>query len=285
MYCLESIEEMPVIEEDITEAVEEGISINNSWGVKRIVVESGKVKGVEFKKCVSVFDANKKFAPKYDENEVMTVEADYVLVTVGQSIDWGNLLAGTKVALNNGGTAVADALTLQTAQPEVFVGGDAFTGPSYAINAIVAGKQAAISMHRYVWPGQSLTNGRDRRVYTTIDKDNIVVPSFDNTPRQRIGHSNDGRKSFKDTRVTFTAEQLKKETARCLGCGTAVVDQNYCLGCGQCVVHCKMEAVKLIKKYDATGLYFDDAMIEVMKYAAERSVRLNKKQAEPAKAK
>ncbi len=277
MYCLESREEMPSLDEEITEAVEEGVSINNSWAVKRIVVENGKVKGVEFRKCVSVFDEDNKFAPKYDENKVITVEADYVLFSIGQSIDWGNLLNGSKIKLNSDGTAVADELTLQTGQDDVFVGGDVYTGPSFAINAIVAGKQAAISMHRKVWPGQSLSAGRDRRVYKTLDKNNIVVEGYDSAPRQKVENTNESRKSFKDTRITFTEEQLKKETARCLGCGVAVVDQNYCLGCALCVSKCKVNAVKLVKKFDANGVLLEDFIPVMMKYGAERQVKLDKK--------
>ncbi|NCC67852.1 MAG: FAD-dependent oxidoreductase, partial [Clostridia bacterium] len=152
MYCLESEKEMPALPEELEEARGEGISINNGWGPKRIIVEDGKVTGVEFKKCVSVFDADNKFSPKYDESQTITVPADYVLLSVGQSIDWGKLLEGEKVELGRGNTAVADGLTYQTAQPDVFVGGDVYSGPKFAIDAIAAGKEGAISIHRFVQP-------------------------------------------------------------------------------------------------------------------------------------
>ncbi|MEA4895348.1 MAG: FAD-dependent oxidoreductase, partial [Oscillospiraceae bacterium] len=172
MYCLESASEMPALPDEIEEASSENIAINNGWGPKRIIVENGKVTGVEFKKCVSVFD-NGKFAPKYDENETITVAADYVLLSVGQSIDWGKLLEGSKVELGRGNAALADGFTYQTAQPDVFVGGDVFTGPKFAIDAIAAGKQAAISLHRFVQPGQDLVFGRDRREYRSLDKSSL----------------------------------------------------------------------------------------------------------------
>ena len=229
MFCLESREEMPALVEEIEETLEEGITIGNGWGPKRIVVENGKVTGVEFKKCTSVFNSDGRFAPEYDENDTMIVETDVVLLSIGQSIEWGNLLDGSKVELNRNNTAKADGLTYQTAEKDVFVGGDAFTGPKFAINAIAAGKEAAISLHRFVQPGQSLTLGRDRREYHMFDKDNVVIEGFDNVPRQRIGHNPEAKNSFKDDRVTFTEEQMKKETERCLGCGAAKVDAYMCV--------------------------------------------------------
>lgn len=274
MYCLESADEMPALPEEIEEATDEGININNGWGPKRIITKNGKVIGVEFKKCVSVFDADNIFSPKYDENEVITVPADYVLLSVGQSIEWGQLLDGSKVELGRGNTANADGLTYQTAQPDVFVGGDVYTGPKFAIDAIAAGKEGAISIHRFVWEGQSLTIGRNRRVFKSLDKSNIdkdaVTGSFDNTPRQRQLHNKTKAKTFTDDRATFTEEQLKKETARCLGCGAAVVDQNRCIGCGVCTTRCKFDAIHLVKKFDVNSINFFKREEAYAKYAEER---------------
>ncbi len=266
MYCLESASEMPALDEEIEEASSENISINNGWGPKRIITENGKVTGVEFQKCVSVFE-NGKFSPKYDENETITVPADYVLLSVGQSIEWGELLNGSKVELGRGNTALADSFTYQTAAPDVFVGGDVFTGPKYAIDAITAGKQGAISMHRFVWEGQSLVFGRDRREYTSLDKDTLdesaLTIGFDNTPRQKAGHSAEDKKSFKDVRVTFTEEQLRKETARCLGCGAVQVDTTICVGCGMCTTKCKFDAIKLVRAYNAYATTYEKLPIKM----------------------
>lgn len=250
MYCLESRKEMPALDEEIEETLEEGIVINNGWGPKRIVTENGKVTGVEFKKCVSVFNNEGRFAPQYDENDTIIVEAENVLLSIGQSIQWNGLLVDNSMEVNPNGTAKADSLTYQTAQPDVFVGGDAYTGPKFAIHAIAAGKEGSISIHRFVQPGQSLTLGRDRREYHAFDKNNIVVEGFDNAPRQQIGHNPQVKKSFKDDRLTFTEEQMKKETERCLGCGAAQVDEYMCVGCGQCTTKCKFDAIHLYRKYD-----------------------------------
>ena len=260
MYCLESASEMPALPEEIEEALSENIEIRNGWGPKRIVSENGRVTAVEFKKCVSVFE-NGKFSPKYDENDTITIPADYVLVSVGQSIEWGGLLDGSKVELGRGNTAHADGFTYQTAAPDVFVGGDVFTGPKYAIDAITAGKQGAISMHRFVWEGQSLVFGRDRREYCSLDKESLdekaLTMGFDNTPRQKAGHNKDLNKSFRDTRVTFTEEQLQKETQRCLGCGAVQVDTTICVGCGMCTTKCKFDAIKLVRTYNAYATSYE----------------------------
>lgn len=274
MFCLESREEMPALKEEIEETLEEGIAIENSWGPKRIVIENGKVTGVEFKKCTSVFNSDGRFAPEYDENDTMIVETDVVLLSIGQSIEWGSLLDGSKVELNRNNTAKADGLTYQTAEKDVFVGGDAFTGPKFAINAIAAGKEAAISLHRFVQPGQSLTLGRDRREYHMFDKDNVVIEGFDNVSRQRIGHNPEAKNSFKDDRVTFTEEQMKKETERCLGCGAAKVDAYMCVGCGQCTTKCKFDAIQLIKTGHSVPNTYEKLPIKMAANAIKRAGKI-----------
>lgn len=274
MYCLEQREEMPALPEEIEEALEEDINIFNGYGPKEILTENGRVSGVVFKKCIRVFDENDRFSPVFDENDTITVEADYVLLSVGQSILWGDLLKGTKVELNPNGTVIADDLTYQTGEPDIFVGGDVFTGPKFAINAIAAGKQAAISLHRFVQPGQSLTYGRDRREYHSFDKANIVVEGFDTTPRQRVGHTDTKKRGFTDSRITFTEKQVKKETQRCLGCGAVVVDEYMCVGCGQCTTKCKFDAISLVRTHNEFAPVFEKLPIAVAKYAVKRTGKI-----------
>lgn len=276
MFCLESREQMPALEEEIEEALAEDITVNNSWGPKSVVVENGKVVGVEFKKCLSVFDENKRFNPKFDENQTKIVKASNVLISVGQGMDWGKLLEGSKVELNPNKTAKADQLTLQTGEPDIFVGGDAYTGPRFAIDAIAAGKEGAISIHRFVNKGQSLVIGRLKREYRSLDKSQLVLDGYDHMPRQKTAHV-DGKKSketFKDLRVTFTEEQMKKETERCLGCGATISDQFVCIGCGACTTKCKYDAIKLVRKYDKQNPEFKDMKSTIVKYALKRKVRI-----------
>ncbi len=251
MYCLESRDIMPASEEEIAEAEEEGVSIHCGWGPKEILTENGKVTGIVFKKCVSVFDEEHRFHPKYNEDETITVACEHVYLSIGQSIEWGDLLKGSKVELGRGNGAVADALTYQTAEPDIFVGGDVYTGPKFAIDAIAAGKEGAVSIHRFVQPHSSLTIGRNRRQFVELDKDDIKVENYDNSGRQIPGknESIDHKKSFRDVKLPFTEEQVKAETARCLSCGASVVDENKCIGCGVCTTKCEFDAIHLYREH------------------------------------
>lgn len=284
MFCLESLIEMPALEEEIEEAVSEDIGINNSWGVKGIIEENGHVYGIEFKKCVSVFDKDGRFNPTFDENETKIVKTNHVLISVGQGMDWGNLLENSKIELNRNGTIKADSFTLQTGEMDVFAGGDAMTGPKFAIDAIAMGKEAAISIHRYVQPGQSLIIGRDRREYHALDKDNLTLESYDRMPRQRTTHV-DGKKSketFKDLRITFTEEQMKKEAERCLGCGATTRDEYMCIGCGACTTRCKFEAITLVRKYDEAGYPLEKLKPVILKNMIKRKGRIAVRKASKA---
>ncbi len=250
MYCLEPRDRMPASEEEIAEAAEEGVSLNCGWGPKEILTENGKVRGIVFKRCVSVWDAEGRFSPTYDDNDTVRVECEHVFLSIGQSIQWGKLLEGTKVELGRGQAAVADSLTYQTGESDIFVGGDVYTGPKFAIDAIAAGREGAISIHRFVQPHSSLTIGRNRRQFIELDKDNILVEQYDNSSRQRpdTDKSVDAKTSFRDARLPFTEEQVKAETARCLSCGASVVDPNKCIGCGVCTTKCEFNAIKLYRE-------------------------------------
>jgi len=281
MFCLEQRNEMPALPEEIEEAENEGILINNGWGPKRIVIQNGKVTGVEFKRCTSVFNAEKRFAPVYDENDTKFVEYDTVLTAIGQSIDWGGLLQGEGATLNRNQTVQADPLTYQTSQPDVFAGGDVVTGPRFAIDAIAAGKQAAISIHRFVQPGQSLTVGRSKREYHMLDKSQLELESYDRLPRQHVAHVDaaQARTSFHDLRATFSEEQMQKETARCLGCGATIVDPDICVGCGMCTTKCKFDAIHLVRVYNGVGAALPDMKPFVIKTALKRKVKIAVKKA------
>ena len=281
MFCLESCQEMPALPEEIAEAEAENISISNGWGPKRIVARDGKVTGVEFKRCVSVFDANGRFDPSYDENDTRFVEADFVLTSIGQAIDWGKLLEDAPVELNPNKTIKADALTFQTGQPDIFAGGDVVTGPRFAIDAIAAGKQAAISIHRFVQPGQSLTVGRSKRVYSMLDKSKLELESYDRLPRQEARHADVAKSaaSFHDLRSTFSEEQMKKETERCLSCGATIVNEELCVGCGMCTTKCKFEAITLVRTFNGVGASLLDMKPFVVKTMLKREVKIAVKKA------
>ena len=248
MVCLEDRATMPASGSEIAEALEENIHICNSWGPKEVLTdENGHVTGILFKKCLRTIDPETgKFSPVYDENETMTLKADHIVFAIGQAIEWGKLLEGTKVEFWRGNYPVADPLTYQTAEPDIFVGGDVYHGPKFVIDAIEDGKCAAESLHRYVHKGADMTIGRNRRDFIMLDKDNISVPNYDHAGRQEAGMDESiDPHSFRDAHKTLTAEQVKIETARCLGCGASWVDPNKCIGCGVCTTKCMFDAIHL----------------------------------------
>ena len=248
MYCLEGPDEMPASKEEIAEAKEEGIIIKNCWGPKEILVENGRISGIVLKQCTQVYDANKKFAPVYDENELKTVACDHVLMSIGQAAVWGDLLKGTKVEVRPNGTAVADAVTCQTGEEDIFVGGDVFKGARFAIDAISEGREGAVSINRFVHYGQSLTIGRDLRQFKELDRDDILVETYDNAQRQVPGYKpGDAAHTYKDLRLPLTEEQVRTEAGRCLKCGASYVDVNRCIGCGLCTTRCEFDAIHLTR--------------------------------------
>ena len=247
MFCLETREKMPASNEEIEEALEEGIELNCGWGPKEILEEDGHVRGVVFKKCTRVFDAQGRFSPEYDENDTVTVPCRHVIFSVGQAIDWGHMLDNLHVELRPNGGALANKLTYQTSEPDIFVGGDVYTGPKFAIDAIAAGREGAVSLHRYVHENCTLTIGRNRRDFIELDKENIKVETYDSSSRQIPPKADvkEQAKSFRDLSQSLSEEQVKKETSRCLSCGASVVDPNKCIGCGICTTKCMFDAIHL----------------------------------------
>ena len=279
LYCLEDYDSMPMGVEDRTECEEDGIEIHAGWGQTEILAENGRCSGIRFRKCLSVRNAEGRFAPTFDDNTTEEVPCDMVLYCIGQKVDWKGLLTGTAVELNPNGTAKADPVTYQTAEPDIFVGGDVYTGQKFAIDAIAAGKQGAVSLHRWVQDA-TLTIGRDKREFIELDKNNLLLEeaSYDNTPRQRIGYNETLRKTFKDGRVAFTEEQVKAETARCLGCGASVVDPNKCIGCGICTTRCAFDAIHLHRDLPecSTMRSAEDKMKGILPYMIKRKIRIHR---------
>lgn len=279
MLCLESKGIMPASDEEIREAEEDGVIISCGWGPKEVIVENSKATAIVFKKCTRVYDENKKFSPLYDENETITVPATKIIFAIGQTIEWGSLLDGTKVEYWHGNYPVADKLTYQTAEEDIFVGGDVYTGPKFAIDAIAAGHEAAESLHRYVQHGH-MTIGRNRREFIELDKNDLKFDSYDTAGRQEEGMRKDvDPHSFSDAHATLTEEQVKKETSRCLGCGATIVDQNRCIGCGICTTKCKFDAITLRRDHPEASkmVVAEDKFKYILPYTAKRAVKIVKK--------
>ena len=288
LYCLESYDEMPMGEEDRAECQREDIAVHAGFGPVEVSAENGKAVSVTFRKCLRVKDGEGRFAPVYDESVLQMAPCDTVLFCIGQKAEWKELLAGTQAAFNPNGTAKADPVTYQTAEPDIFVGGDVYTGQKFAIDAIAAGKQGAVSLHRFV-QGATLTIGRDRRQFIELDKKNalIAVDSYDNTPRQRVGYNEALRRTFRDERIAFTEEQVKAETARCLGCGASVVDPNKCIGCGVCTTKCAFDAIHLHRERPECSTMYacEDKVKAILPYMVKREIRIKKAARRAKKAK
>lgn len=271
---------MPASSDEIFETEDEGIEINNGWGVKQILTENNKVSGVVLKKCVSVFDENGRFNPQFDENDTKTVACDHLYFSIGQSIEWGDMLNGEAVELGRGNAPQADSLTYQTAQKDIFVGGDVYTGPRFAIDAIAAGKEGAESIHRFVHFNASLTIGRNRRDFISLDKDDIKVETYDNSSRQvpAMNKNINAKTSFSDAHLPLTEEQVKIETSRCLGCGASVVDENKCIGCGICTTKCEFDAIHLHREHPecSTMVNSNDKMKAILPYMIKRNFKIKK---------
>ena len=281
MYCLESRETMPATKEEILEAEEEDVKVNPGWGPKEVLVdENGHVSFIVLKKCLSTIDPEtKKFAPKYDENETITIKADHIVFAIGQAIEWGKLLEGTKVTFWHGNYPIADKFTYQTADEDIFVGGDVYTGPKFVIDAIAQGHEAAESLARHVSPyNASLTIGRDRRYFVELNKKDVVIDDYDHAGRQEAGmdESIDYKNSFRDANKTLTEEQVKIETARCLQCGASIVDPNKCIGCGICTTRCEFDAIHLVRDHPKASRMrnADNKITGLIPYALGRGFKI-----------
>ena len=211
------------------------------------------------------------------EDETITIPCSHVLMAIGQSAVWGDLLKGTKAVIRRNGTVETDPVTRQTAEPDIFAGGDVAYGARFAIDAIADGREGMVSINRFVHPGQSLTIGRDRREFIEFDRDDIFLQGYDNADRQRPGvRPGVATQTFDDLRLPLTEEQAKIEAGRCLGCGATIVDLNKCIGCGLCTTRCQFDAIHLERDIPAASdMHKAEEMMKVVgPYAAQRSVKI-----------
>ena len=245
---------MPAADDEIAEAAEEGVSFRFLASPAEILGD-GKAETLK----IELMELRNGKAAGTGIYETMNVSA--VISAVGQEIE----LNGISVDTGAKGTVTVSLPSFQTSEADVFAGGDVVTGPKFAIDAIAAGKEGAISIHRYVHPGQSQVIGRDHRDYKAMNPATagVAIDGFDTAPRQKAsgGSAKDAEKTFRDLRGTLTEEQLKTETRRCLDCGTAVVDESLCVGCGICTTKCKFDAIRLEKVTDYAGTPYFKALL------------------------
>ena len=262
-----SREEMPAADEEVAEAEAEGVKFRFLSAPVEILGEKDKVTAIKVETMALGEPDEKGRRKPVGTGEFETLAVSAVISAIGQQIDLCGIDAGSKLQLGKRGTVLVDPATYQTAEPDVFAGGDLVTGPKFAIDAIAAGKEAAVSIHRFVHPGQSQLIGRDHRDYKSLDPATVAVPieSFDNTPRQHAhdGSAEEAKKTFHDLRGVFTEEQMKKETERCLGCGAVVLNEDQCIGCGICTTKCKFDAIRLEKVNDTHGREYFRTLLTV----------------------
>ena len=272
--------ELPADKAEVAEAVEEGVKFRYLNAPVEIVGEDGKVTGLKVE-LMELGEADEKGRRKpVGTGKFELIEVDSVISAIGQKVELGGI-APEAMIFNKNGTVIADPITFQTAQKDIFVGGDAYTGPKFVIDAIAQGREAAESLHRYVHPGQSLTLARNLRQFYELDKDDVVFAagSFDSSSRQIPGQDAAKAKSFMDDRLTFTEEQVKKEASRCLGCGAAEVDENQCIGCGLCTTRCEFDAIHLSRDLPEASrmVKAEDKMKAILPYMLKREVKILKK--------
>ena len=245
---------MPAADDEIAEAAEEGVSF-------RFLASPAEILGDGRAETLKVELMELRGGKPAGTGVYETMNVSAVISAVGQEIE----LNGISVDTGAKGTVTVSLPSFQTSEADVFAGGDVVTGPKFAIDAIAAGKEGAISIHRYVHPGQSQVIGRDRRDYKAMNPATagVAIDGFDTAPRQKAsgGAAKDAEKTFRDLRGTLTEEQMKTETRRCLDCGTAVVDESLCVGCGICTTKCKFDAIRLEKVTDYVGTPYFKALL------------------------
>jgi len=278
MVSLETRETMPASSKEIEETLADGVEVLNGWGPEEVLVnEEGHVTGVRFKKCLSTIDPQThRFHPVYDEKTTMEVACDYIVFAIGQAIEWGNLLKDHPIQFWHGNYPVADALTYQTSDPDIFVGGDVLTGPKFVINAVAEGHFAADFLARHVRENASLTIGAERHKFIPLDKDDIRVDTYDTHGRQEPEGRFENAKPFEERVPTLTEEQVHTETSRCLSCGRAVVDPHKCIGCGICTTRCHFDAIHLHRDHpEMTDMRkAEDKISGLAAYAIKREFKI-----------
>ncbi len=246
---------MPAADDEVEEAISEGVKF-------RFLSAPVEIGGEGKAETLRLETMELKAGKPVGTGKFETLAVSAVISAIGQKIDLGGMKC---IETGAKGEVRVSLPSWQTSVPDVFAGGDAVTGPKFAIDAIAAGKEGAISIHRYVHPGQSQVIGRDRRDYKAMNTATagISVSGFDTAPRQKAaaGSAREAKKTFSDLRGTFTEEQMKIETSRCLGCGAAVVDESLCVGCGICTTKCKFDAIRLEKVSDYVGAPYFKALL------------------------
>ena len=236
MACLERRHEMPAYPEEIEATLAEQIKIRDGWGPRRIL-GNGSVTGIELKRCTRVFDENKRFKPAFDENDLVTVEAEQIIVAIGQMVD-EQLAVHLNEIERERGSFKTDPITGQTSIKGIFAGGDNASGPASVIEAVASAKRVAESIERYL-NGKDMLAGRFADTVHPLPEN--LLPALDKVERKarpvpvELAVEN-RRRNFDEVEQGLTEAQALAEAQRCLNCAL-------CSECGLCVEACKQNAV------------------------------------------
>jgi NADPH-dependent glutamate synthase beta subunit-like oxidoreductase/NAD-dependent dihydropyrimidine dehydrogenase PreA subunit len=241
LACLESRATMPAYKEELQQAEDEGIEINPSWGPQRILGKGNSVTGLELVRCASVYDRQGKFNPCYDLNVTRTLEADLVIVAIGQVADLSLVPAGIKIGAD--GVIEVDPVTLETTLEGVFAGGDIAYAGGAAVQAIAAGKRAAVSIDRYL-KGQDLKAERPekRRRISKPPLERIEHQTRQTTPLLPVEQR---KHNFDEVKSAFNENSMMLEARRCTTCGSRAVIcyPEECMACDSCELNCPQNAI------------------------------------------
>jgi NADPH-dependent glutamate synthase beta subunit-like oxidoreductase/coenzyme F420-reducing hydrogenase delta subunit/NAD-dependent dihydropyrimidine dehydrogenase PreA subunit len=240
MVCLESAEEMPAWKWEVDEAVEEGITINHRWGPKAVKRDGDKVLGLEVKKVKSVFDASGRFNPAYDESQTTLLDADTIIITIGQMSNL-SFLKDSPVKVDERGRVEWNQATQMSSAKGVFLSGEVVTGPGSAIAAVANGHRAALAIHLFC-QGEAIEGrlpAQEKEKIAQLPAD--VVAKIDKESRQKIKHLPPETRcdTMLHFEIGYDEQEALKEAGRCRGCGGgAVVDPKKCMACLTCMRIC-----------------------------------------------
>ena len=221
LFCLEPRDEMLAWEKEVREAIDEGIVINPSWGPRQIIHKDGRVAGIEFVKCISVFDEEGRFNPIFDDEFTQAVETHNIIISIGQAPDMSFLTKDGQLERALWGALVVDENTLSTNIPGIFAGGDFTTGPTYVIRAIASGRRAAIAIERYLQGETGRIRIIDEKTETVEDVGLALdEETTEEKPRIEIQleKPEERVRDFREVEKGFTREEAHREAMRCLRC-------------------------------------------------------------------
>ena len=248
MVCLEDSGEMPAFETELQEVREEGIIIENCKGPRRFVrMQNGKI-GVELSTCVSVFDEQGNFCPQLEDACSLGFEADAIVVAIGQELKRDGI---PQALIGNEDRLTIDPITLQSPEnSKIFCCGDAVSGTGSVVAAMAQGREAAISIDRYV-KGDGLEWGRDMWLDSGFLEDYEVDPKrVNDTPRAGLIRTPVAKRDIStETEAVLTSAAAKKEAARCLSCGRAAEVNQTCWFCLPCEIECPVDALEVKLPY------------------------------------